>query len=424
MIEEGKAFFVEDFFHEGDKIRIIAFDIELFYQQLLNKLNQLMPEELSINQLLTTSPHKIGLRNYREAFCSIEEYNCFSEFSVLYLDNEELFKEGFIDEFYSIRGGRLHSEVGFNSYPFSWHEFQLDYNPYVLKAIKDYNFFTRHVKKDDEEKNFSLKGNIYAAIVNVGFGNCCFIFDEEHTIAVDCSNHETCGKYYQNNVDAAISWILSKQKKETFHIDVFLLSHPHYDHYSGIYKMIEREYINDKTKFYINKFYRRRSPSISKIFAYLNEAGIKYTHPTVWNGIKGFEILHPIHSHRTYKNPNNSSVIVSIDIGQGNFVIPGDIEKDGSTEGWDEVSLGVKKVIQQVKYYMLSHHGSKNGFCSNAIPLKTSLSFCSTRRRPNYHDVPHKRTLRAFRHLCKTNRWANIQFIEVDFLNGTAVYKR
>ena len=72
---------------------------------------------------------------------------------------------------------------------------------------------------------------------------------------------------------------------------------------------------------------------------------------------------------------------------------------------------------------MLSHHGSKNGFCGNAVPLKASLSFCSTRRRSIYHGVPHKRMLRMFKRLCKTNRLANIQFIEIDFSKGTAVYK-
>lgn len=423
MNEEGRAFFVEDFFHEGDKIRIIAFDIVLFYQQLLNRLNQLLSEKLSIDKLLTTSPHEIGLSNYREAFCSIEEQNFFRELTVPYFENEELFEKGFLNEFYSINRGRLRPEADCNSPPSVWDENRFGYNPYVLKAIEDYNFFTRLVKRDDEVKDFSLNGKIYAAIVNVGFGNCCFIFDEDYVIAVDCSNHETCGRYYQNNVDAAISWILSKQKKETFHIDVFLLSHPHYDHYSGVFKMIESEYVDDKTKFYINKFYKRRSPSITKIFAYLSEAGIKYTHPIVRNGISGFNILHPLHSHRTYNKPNNSSVIVSVDVGQKKFVIPGDIENNCSTEGWDEVPLSVKEMIQQADFYMLSHHGSKNGFCSNAVPLNASLSFCSTRRRSIYRGVPHKRMLRMFKRLCKTNRLANIQFIEIDFSKGTAVYK-
>lgn len=427
MIEEGRVFFIEDFFHEGDNIRIIAFDIVSFYQQLLNELNRLLLEKLSVDQLLTISPHEIGLSNYRKAFCSIEEQNFFREFTIPYFENKESFDMGFLNEFYSINGGKLRPEADFYSSPSGWDEIGFDYNPYVLKAIEDYNFFTRLVKRDDGEKDFSLNGKIYAAIVNVGFGNCCFIFDEDRVIAVDCSNRETCGKYYQNNVDTAINWILSKQKKETFHIDVFLLSHPHYDHYSGVYKMIEREYINDKTKFYINKFYRRHSTPISKIFAYLGEAGIKYTHPVVWNGISGFNILHPLHSHRIYDNPNNSSVIVSIDVGQKKFVIPGDIEKDWSTEGWDEVSLSVKKVIQQADYYLLSHHGSKNGFCSDAVPSNALLSFCSTRPRTNYKGVPHKNTLSLSQNvatkLYRTDSSPNIHYIEVDFTNGTAVYK-
>lgn len=222
MNEEGRAFFVEDFFHEGDKIRIIAFDIVLFYQQLLNRLNQLLSEKLSIDKLLTTSPHEIGLSNYREAFCSIEEQECFGEFTVPYAENKEFLKVGFRDEFYSIKDNVLipTTDVEYSS---SGRKDVLyaNTNPYVEKSINDFNFFFNHVEKDYEIKDVALNGNIYAAIVNVGFGNCCFIFDKNCTFAVDCSNHETCGRFYQKNIDAAIQWILKIQEKETFHIDVF-----------------------------------------------------------------------------------------------------------------------------------------------------------------------------------------------------------
>ena len=73
---------------------------------------------------------------------------------------------------------------------------------------------------------------------------------------------------------------------------------------------------------------------------------------------------------------------------------------------------------------MLSHHGSKTGFCKQIVPQKRcAISFCSTRRTLIYSGVPHKRTLRRFRHLYKTNRNLNIRYIEVDFSNRTINYR-
>lgn len=98
------VFFIEDFSREDDKIKLIVFDIRAFYRNL---------SEFFGKDILLIPPSAIGLDEYRNAFCSIEEEIFFRELTVPYFENEELFEKGFLNEFYSINGGKLRPEAVF-----------------------------------------------------------------------------------------------------------------------------------------------------------------------------------------------------------------------------------------------------------------------------------------------------------------------
>ena len=413
MNDDQNVYFVEDYSFENKEIKLFVFDIKSFYDEMLRIIGG---EDFFIK-----SPRDISLDRYAEAYHSIDESVFFQELTIPYECNANFYENAFCEKFYSIDNNVLKPIVDNQSAVkelyIAWKRGSLDIskvNRYVLKTIIDFNFYFHNTETDYRNVNIQLKNRVYAAVVNVGFGNCCFIFDNNFTIAVDCSNQDKKGGHFQGNIDSAIDWIRKIQKRKRFHIDVFLLSHPHFDHYSGVCRMIENNYIDRYTKFFINRVYRREIPSYTKVLAYLKEAGIKCTHSVVCNGIGGFEILHPVHSHKVYNKPNNSSVIVSVSVGNGKFAIPGDIENVTRDMGWNEVPDSVKTEIAKAEYYMLSHHGSQNGLCGQALPQKPILTFCSTR--PGvYSGVPDSSTLNNFANLHRTDIGSNLKYIRVFF---------
>ena len=267
-----------------------------------------------------------------------------------------------------------------------------------------------------------------AVIVNVGFGNCCFLFDREKVLAIDCSNKESrrlarnySGTYSQNIADA-IDSIKHYQQKTYFHIDVFLLTHPHFDHFSGIPELASKQYMIN-TSFFMNSRCVLTGSSFVVLIASLKVSNVTIIDAVVANGVRGFTILHPQSSQPTYSNLNDLSVVSKVDVSNGSFIFPGDLEQNGWSQFCTQSPIAVN-VVKNAEYYMLSHHGSKTGFCKQIVPQKRcAISFCSTRRTLIYSGVPHKRTLRRFRHLYKTNRNLNIRYIEVDFSNRTINYR-
>lgn len=70
-------------------------------------------------------------------------------------------------------------------------------------------------------------------------------------------------------------------------------------------------------------------------------------------------------SYPRFKDTNNLSLLVFLDIGDDTFALPGDLERDG----WLELlkNKAVCKLLSNVTVFVASHHGRESGYCGEVF---------------------------------------------------------
>lgn len=218
--------------------------------------------------------------------------------------------------------------------------------------------------------------------VNVGHGNTSFIVVEYSNkyveiIGVDCSiadDRRRC----ESNIEECIKKIKRTFPIHKFELDMFLLTHPHNDHYTGVMYLIQKQYIVKKTEIWLNNDFSMRSSFFTYIKKGLLSLGCKFKEPI--KKMSGYQYQSSIDIHYPEKtiikkgttngflnssyqeelNPNNASVIVSfsfrIDKRVHSILFTGDLERDG----WKKVKKASQ--LAKIPYHCISHHGSFNGY--------------------------------------------------------------
>lgn len=230
-----------------------------------------------------------------------------------------------------------------------------------------------------------LKKECSSYHVNVGHGNCTFITDGTTSIGVDCStidfrNHRS---YHKNIVDC-IDQIKNDFSLTKFRLNFFILTHPHYDHYSGIDFLCKKNVIDQDTTVYLNQYYSHPNPLKIGAIQRLGSKVNNIIEPIKCNSTSLINIIYPklrcykngstVHvPHISQQNPNDSSTVVKICSETRSMLITGDIEK----KGWKHID--VCNDINNINYYIHSHHGSQNGFTINSCSIHsqaTDISAC------------------------------------------------
>lgn len=238
----------------------------------------------------------------------------------------------------------------------------------------------------DKDKSFppisldTEDASIYSYHVNVGHGNCSIIVQKKedglYIIMVDCSERENSKSHsHWPNIDKCIKHIEEKHNHGVqLHIDRILITHPHYDHYSGMEKLIDDKYIDSKTIFFINLYYHMPAGAYTDLLEKIEKLRCIIIEPKKSNSDSIFSIFHP---HKTVakkkikgmevdrvSNANNASVVCLLRFGENSIVFTGDIEK----RGWKKLLSDITncdecRSIFFPTYYCISHHGSENGHC-------------------------------------------------------------
>lgn len=236
--------------------------------------------------------------------------------------------------------------------------------------------------------------------INVGHGNCSFIVSEKgsdiEVIVIDCANYDLRKRQsYQQNIDKCICLIKKKYRINKFKINYAIITHCHYDHYSGFCNLINNGYIDGSTIFFLNTFYGMASPSYSNLLIRIIQSNAKVIEPIASNSSNSIVIRHPV--SRTVKSarsrylapnvivepyPNNSSVVSQICISQKSFLFPGDAE----TDAWNRI-INCAPHLNSCDYLAISHHGSINGHNRSCCPAgcfnnNPTIANCYYRRPP------------------------------------------
>lgn len=300
--------------------------------------------------------------------------------------------------------------------------------------------------------DFILKGSskINSYHINVGHGNCSIIVIQNNKSVniwmVDCGVFDFLNRtHYGSNIDSCLDHIASKFKMDSVHIDKFFLTHPHYDHYSGIERLINRGNISGKTLFYLNEHYCMPSPLYNQLLRRIGDLGSQTVEPIASNSTNNIEIWHPLVTTiksitakyrlnpaiEVVPNPNNASAVFRFNFGSRSIVFPGDIQ----TEKWNTIR-SCRPMLKHANYFVISHHGSINGHIRSVCPARmpiSNLSCCvvpdSTQilmgRDRAYSGIYSPRVLQGFRNLVyseKDQHSNTCQFLEIDWQTNSKMW--
>lgn len=415
----GKVFSIEDFRKVENYISLDLFDETSFYKDLLDELGWSaedflyvsMDDFVGIFSLIGSSESRIKLENY-----FIWDYrvprNCQRHFFNRYKNSVKLIT---FDNSHNL----------FNANAKLPRDSFFDDVKNIVKLVNAGKKKVGDIMKEMSSQNqrpICLNSFEKAVVVNVGFGNCCFLYNKSDVLAIDCSNKEK-GRFsklytggYSSNIADAIDCIKTYQRKKTFHISAFLLTHPHYDHFSGIPELASRQYLTN-TPFFMNTKCILSGSAFAVLMATLKQSNVALIDAIIGNGMQSLSILHPQSSQPTYSNLNNLSVVSKVDVSNGSFIFPGDLEQTGWSQFCTNNSVAVN-AVKNAEYYMVSHHGSLTGDYPSCFPQNPKGVYCSTRS--NVHSgVPANSVLNKVSNVnnvkCCTEQNPACRFIEIDF---------
>lgn len=283
---------------------------------------------------------------------------------------------------------------------------QIHENRRLREALLEYQDESSSIELLRTRTRFLNTNNIevFSYHINVGHGNCSLILSVEKIpmknnnywlTMIDCSNFDyTNNKHYESNIEDCFDEIASKLniKKEEIHINLFLLTHFHCDHCSGMEYLIKSGYINHDTFFYMNLHYQMASKTVNRVLACLKNIKATIIEPinTSSKNTSFMEILYPEcsifksknHVPKVYANwcveskVNNSSAVYMLRLGNKTMVCPGDLEIEGFKRMTKKALC--RHFLHRTNYYAISHHGSINGHPDMSCASQQQVLQCLT----------------------------------------------
>ena len=118
----------------------------------------------------------------------------------------------------------------------------------LLNNIQRGRLIKRYQEPKDED--YSNATDICSYHVNVGHGNTSFIAflnnGVPHLWLIDCSNKEIITYHdYSKNIHDCLQFIKERYRLKELQFEKTLVTHIHYDHIVGLYKLFSENYVKD-----------------------------------------------------------------------------------------------------------------------------------------------------------------------------------
>lgn len=322
-------------------------------------------------------------------------------------------------------------------------------NSYVAKYFICQNtaLRTNILKNQLNEFLLSSLNNTFSYHINVGHGNCSLVVDaaSKNIVLIDCGDYDYLQKVsYTNNINECLEHIKNKFNILELKIKHFIITHPHFDHYSGLAKLIRKNIIDKDSIGLINLYYSMTSPTFNQLLQEIKKHEIKIIEPLQKHSSASIDILHPservvrtantIHKHLNpiiEPNPNNTSIVFKLNSESTSFMFTGDIE----TDGWNRINTCMP-YLKKSNYFSISHHGSINGHLRNKCPVHkpiNNLSCCAKSnitailmgRHNAYNGVPANQVINDFKNIIyseKSNLGHPTKFVEIEWNSKTTTW--
>jgi competence protein ComEC len=200
------------------------------------------------------------------------------------------------------------------------------------------------------------RGKLEVSVLDVGQGDSIFVaFPDGRTMLVDGGGQAGAevvdgfrsGPDVGEEVVSPYLWSRGIKR-----LDVVALSHAHHDHLDGLHAVI--------ANFKVGELWIGRDEETPAFLVLLAEArahGIQIVQEIQgrtfdWDGVRG-EVLWPADVSEVDKAANDNSLVMRIQDGDENFLLPGDIEKKVENQLVDE------HAPLSANFLKVPHHGSK-----------------------------------------------------------------
>lgn len=230
--------------------------------------------------------------------------------------------------------------------------------------------------------------NLDMCVLDVGQGSCVvFITPDKKVMVFDCGTSSSKDYNFNKQIFQRVCFPYLKSKGVN-KIDLLVLSHPHTDHYSGFFELLD----NMKVDSYLKSGYSSNMASYNDLMNSFSKKHMKVI--TAVNGrqfklgkkVKG-TIFAPIRNVR-FIDGNSNSIVLKLEYKSTSFLLTGDATKE--TEEFLVAKYG-NSLDSDV--LVAGHHGSKDASSTiflNKVKPKVSIISCGFH---NKYSNPNKETL-------------------------------
>ncbi len=235
------------------------------------------------------------------------------------------------------------------------------------------------------------------AVLDVGQGLCCVVISpDDRCMVFDCGT--VTNQQWKDNM-AVFDKVLNPYLKSNHikKIDYLVLSHPNFDHYSGLVGLLQKyplvRYIKngDTTNTIVYKLFQKElSKKMQKgLFVSTAKAGLTYK----LGSSVSFTVLSPSYRFKT-DNDNDLSVMVKVVYKDVSFILTGDATQVAEKQTVKMFGENLKSQVLVVGHHG-SHTSSSPEFLSKVRP-KIAIISCGKK---NSYGHPHRATLSILKRL-------------------------
>jgi len=222
--------------------------------------------------------------------------------------------------------------------------------------------------------------NVHIYVLDVGQGDAQLIQKGNYQILIDGGPDDS--------VIAELGKVMPVEDRE---IEEMILTHPHADHVTGLVDVLSR-YKVDKVVYskvvYASNIYKTFESKIQ-------EKNIPTSAPKIGDKESVFDIgvityIWPGDNVDVYKdNLNNTSEVIRFDYGNFSGLFTGDTEM----LAWQKIISDNKKLISNILFLKVAHHGSNTGSADTNISIINPKIASISCGQNNRYGFPHKETL-------------------------------
>lgn len=220
---------------------------------------------------------------------------------------------------------------------------------------------------------------ITVTIIDVGQADSILLRSQNHAILIDAGEYDAAA-----NIEAALN--AANVKK----LDAVILTHPHYDHFGGMRKILEDYEVGQYVTSEIPDDQIPTIASYEKLLDTLEKKGIdcRYAKAGMAFDLDGstLTVLGPV-AGKGYDNLNDYSVVTRLTCGNTAFLFMGDAQKASEK---DIMATGATLSADVLK---VGHHGSKTSSGVDFLAAVNPKIALISAGLDNSYGLPHNITL-------------------------------